>query len=60
MIMNVLRKFTVVFLALSLCLTTVACGGGNQTTPSGRNVSQTSAATKLSDGAVSSATSDIR
>lgn len=50
MIMNVLRKFTVVFLALSLCLTTVACGGGNQTTPTGKNVSQTSAATKLSDG----------
>ncbi|MBH8561673.1 hypothetical protein I8748_05675 [Nostoc sp. CENA67] len=50
MIMNVLRKITVVFLALSLCLTTVACGGGNQTTPTGRNVSQNSAVTKLSDG----------
>lgn len=50
MIVNVLRKFTVVFLALSLCLTTVACGGGNQTNPPGRNVSQTTTNTKLSDG----------
>ncbi|MFN6571372.1 hypothetical protein [Dendronalium sp. ChiSLP03b] len=50
MIMNALRKFTVVFLALSLCLTSVACGGGNQTTPPGRNVSQNSTTTKLSDG----------
>jgi len=50
MIMNVLRKFTVVFLALTLCLTTVACGGGNQTNSSARNVSQTSTATQLSDG----------
>ncbi len=45
-----MRKFTVVFLALTLCLTTVACGGGNQTTSSATNVSQTSTATKLSDG----------
>ncbi|MBD2596067.1 hypothetical protein BCD64_11430 [Nostoc sp. MBR 210] len=50
MIMTILRKFTVVVLALSLCITTVACGGGEQTTPTGRNVSQTSTATKLSDG----------
>jgi len=52
MIMTVVRKFTAVFLALSLCVTTVACGGGNQTTssPSAKNVSQTSATTKLSDG----------
>lgn len=48
--MTILRKFTVVVLALSLCITTVACGGGEQTTPTGRNVSQTSTATKLSDG----------
>jgi hypothetical protein len=49
--MNILRKFTVVFLAMSLCLTTVGCGGGNQTTPPAQNVSQSSsAATKLSDG----------
>jgi hypothetical protein len=51
MLITIVRKFTAVFLALSLCLTTVACGGGeNQTTPSGKNVSQTSATTKLSDG----------
>jgi hypothetical protein len=52
MLMTIVRKFTAVFLTLSLCLTTVACGGGNQATtnPSGRNVSQTSASTKLSDG----------
>ncbi|MBO3457439.1 hypothetical protein G7B40_003965 [Aetokthonos hydrillicola Thurmond2011] len=50
MFMTLLRKFTVIVLALSLCLTTVACGGGgNQTTPQGRNVSQTTP-TKLSDG----------
>lgn len=48
--MTILRKFTVVVLALSLCITTVACGGGEQTTSTGRNVSQTSTATKLSDG----------
>ncbi|OUL18057.1 hypothetical protein [Nostoc sp. 106C] len=51
MIMTILRRFTAVCLAMSLCLTTVACGGGSeQTTPSGRNVSQTSTATKLNDG----------
>ncbi len=50
MIMTIVRKFTAVFLALSLCITTVACGSENQTTPSARNVSQTSASTKLSDG----------
>ncbi len=50
MIMTILRKFTVVVLALSLCLTTVSCGGSNQTTSSDRNISQNSAATKLNDG----------
>ncbi|MEH2286281.1 hypothetical protein [Nostoc sp.] len=50
MIMTIVRKFTAVFLALSLCLTTVACGGGSQTNSSAKNVSQTSANTKLSDG----------
>ncbi|MFN6485647.1 MULTISPECIES: hypothetical protein [unclassified Nostoc] len=50
MIMTIVRKFTAVFLALSLCMTTVACGGGNQTTPPTKNVSQTSNNTKLSDG----------
>ncbi|MBD2162854.1 hypothetical protein H6G04_00385 [Calothrix membranacea FACHB-236] len=50
MIMNILRRFTVVVLAMSLCLTSVACGSSNETTPPARNVSQTSTATKLSDG----------
>ncbi|MBW4677096.1 MAG: hypothetical protein KME52_24730 [Desmonostoc geniculatum HA4340-LM1] len=50
MIMTIVRKFTVVFLALSLCLTTVACGGGEQANPPAKNVSQTSTTTKLSDG----------
>ncbi|MFN6517758.1 MAG: hypothetical protein RMY29_025185 [Nostoc sp. CreGUA01] len=50
MIMTILRKFTVVVLALSLCLTTVACGGGQQASPPAKNVSQTSTTTKLSDG----------
>ncbi|MBD0301194.1 MAG: hypothetical protein ICV85_03155 [Tolypothrix sp. T3-bin4] len=50
MIMTIVRKFTAVFLALSLCMTTVACGGGNETTPPAKNVSQTSSNTKLSDG----------
>ncbi len=51
MVMTILRKFTVVVLALTLCLTTVACGGGaNQTTPQARNVNQSSATTKLADG----------
>lgn len=50
MFMTFLRRFTVIVLALSLCLTTVACGGGgNRTTPQGRNITQT-APTKLSDG----------
>ncbi|MCC5603004.1 hypothetical protein [Nostoc favosum] len=50
MIMTIVRKFTAVFLALSLCMTTVACGGGNEATPPAKNVSQTSTNTKLSDG----------
>jgi hypothetical protein len=51
MLTKIVRKFTIVLLTLSLCLTTVACGGGaNQTTPPAKNVSQTSTATKLSDG----------
>ncbi|MFH7025501.1 MAG: hypothetical protein ACHBN1_08870 [Heteroscytonema crispum UTEX LB 1556] len=60
MLMTILRKFTVVVLAVSLCLTTVACGGGNQTTSQVKNVSQTSNVTKLSDGqyAVQQATYD--
>ncbi|WP_071189798.1 hypothetical protein [Trichormus sp. NMC-1] len=49
MIMTIARKFTVIFLALSLCLTTVACGG-NETTSSTKNVSQTATPTKINDG----------
>lgn len=50
------RKFTVVFLALSLCWTTVACGRPDETTPQGRDVNTTAnapapaAPTQLSDG----------
>ena len=50
MLMTILRKFTVVFLALTLCLTTVACGGSNQTASQSTNVSRTATPTKLSDG----------
>jgi hypothetical protein len=50
MIITILRKLTVVCLAFSLCLTTVACGGENQTTSSTKNVSQTATPTKLNDG----------
>jgi hypothetical protein len=49
MIMTIVRKFTAVFLAVSLCLTTVACGGTEQTNPPAKNVSQNSTSTKLSD-----------
>jgi hypothetical protein len=49
--MTILRKFTAVFLALSLCFTTVACGGGTTTsTPEARNVTRTSTNTRISDG----------
>ncbi len=50
MIMTILRKFTVIVLAVSLCLTTVACGGGEQTTSTNGTVRQTSANTRLNDG----------
>lgn len=51
MIKTVMRKFTIVCLALSLCLTTVACGGGNQQTSSStQGVSQSATPTKLNDG----------
>ena len=49
--MTILRKFTAIFLALSLCFTTVACGGGTTTsTPEARNVSRTTTNTRISDG----------
>lgn len=50
MIMTMLRKFTVVCLALTLCLTTVACGGENQANSPNSGVSQTATPTKLNDG----------
>jgi len=45
-IMTMLRKFTVVCLALTLCLTTVACGGENQTNSAKPDISQTATPTK--------------
>ena len=52
--MTILRKFTAFFLALSLCFTTVACGGGTttstQSNPQARNVARTTTNTKISDG----------
>jgi len=51
MLMTILRKFTAIFLAFSLCFTTVACGGGTTTsTPEARNVSRTTTNTRISDG----------
>ncbi|CEJ47647.1 hypothetical protein [Umezakia ovalisporum] len=50
MIIAVLRKLTVIFLALTLCLTTLACGNSNQTTSETTNLSRSSTPTKLSDG----------
>ncbi|MBE9220515.1 hypothetical protein [Dolichospermum flos-aquae] len=50
MIMTMLRKFTVVCLALTLCLTTVACGGENQANSAKPDISQTATPTKLNDG----------
>lgn len=49
-IMTMLRKFTLVCLALTLCLTTVACGGENQTNSAKPDISQTATPTKLNDG----------
>ncbi len=49
--MTILRKITVFFLALTLCFTTVACGGGGQNNiPQTRNVSQNTPVTRISDG----------
>ena len=45
------RKFTILFLTLTLCWTTVACGGPQETTPQARNVNAPAATpTRLSDG----------
>ena len=49
--MTILRKFTAVFLAMSLCFTTVACGGETTTSnPQARNVTRTTTNTRISDG----------
>jgi len=45
------RKFTILLLALTLCWTTIACGGPTETNPQARNVSAPVAtSTQLSDG----------
>lgn len=45
------RKFTILFLTLTLCWTTVACGGPEETTPQARDVNAPVATpTRLSDG----------
>lgn len=46
-----LRKLTTLFLTLTLCWTTVACGGSNETTPQARNVNAPAAApSQIADG----------
>lgn len=53
MLMKILRKLTIVLLSLSLCLTTVACGGGveNNSTPNQSvNQNRTPNISRLSDG----------
>ncbi|WP_250125333.1 hypothetical protein [Chroococcidiopsis sp. CCMEE 29] len=45
------RKFTILLLALTLCWTTIACGGPSETNPQARNVSAPVAtSTQLSNG----------
>ena len=53
MLMKILRKLTIVLLSLSLCLTTVACGGSveNRSTPTQSvNQNRTPNISRLSDG----------
>jgi hypothetical protein len=55
MLMKILRKFTVVFLALTLCFTTVACGGdvkqtNNPTTNPTSSSNQTPQVSRITDG----------
>lgn len=46
-----LRRLTILFLTLTLCWTTVACGGSNETTSQRRNVNSPAAApTRIADG----------
>jgi len=49
-VMTIVRKFTLFFLCLTLCWTTVACGGSNQSNQVRGGSSQASAPTRLSDG----------
>lgn len=49
--MTIVRKFTLLFLCLTLCWTTVACGGSSQTNSQVRNGNPRAvASTRLSDG----------
>ena len=53
--MTILRKFTAIFLAISLCFTTVACGGGgatnsNQVNSQTRNAPRVTSNTRINDG----------
>jgi len=51
MLMKILRKFTIVLLTLSLCVTTVGCGGNaSQTTNQVSKNNQTTKVSKISDG----------
>ncbi|TAE60237.1 MAG: hypothetical protein EAZ76_10745 [Nostocales cyanobacterium] len=51
MVKNIMRKLTILCLVLSLCVTTVACGGGNQATTNSVSTNNTSVTPKkLSDG----------
>ena len=50
---SMVRKFTIVFLTLTLCLTTVGCGGRQENIPQATNANAPAAAaapTRLSDG----------
>ena len=50
--MTILRKFTTLFLCLTLSVTTIGCGGNNQTVRQNQNtpVQQSTAPTKIADG----------
>jgi hypothetical protein len=52
MIKNIMRKLTILCLVLSLCVTTVACGGNQntQTTSNTINRTKTASPTRISDG----------
>ena len=50
--MTILRKLTTLFLCLTLSVTTIGCGGNNQTVRQNSNtpVQQSAAPTKIPDG----------